>query len=258
MKTTETHEPANAQRALQRLDDMTPQRREPRDLLEMAVTQGASVDTLERLMVVRKELRAEQAESAFNAAMSAFQAECPIIIRNKEGHENRYRYAPLEKIVQSVTPYLAKHGFSHESDGVVTEGWVEALVTVKHRDGHSITKRFKVPAESRAGMSPAQKYGAAMTYATRYAFCAAFGIRTADRDTDCPPDATESITSLTAKLWAAVQPICDGDRTWKTARQWLVDECQMDPGKRVQDHNADEIRALIETAKARMKELGIV
>ena len=58
----------------------------------------------------------------------------------------------------------------HE-DGVVTEGWVEAIVTVTHRAGHSEVKKFKIPTDSKAGMSLQQKYGAAMTYATRYAFC---------------------------------------------------------------------------------------
>lgn len=202
---------------------------EPQDLLALAVRQGASVDTLERLMVVRKELQAEQAKKAFDAAMSAFQAEVPIIVRSRAGHENRYNYAPLEKIVGMVTPIMAKHGFSHKEDGVVTEGWVEAIVVVTHRDGHSTTTRFKVPAESKAGMSPQQKYGAAMTYATRYAFCAAFGIRTADSDTDCSPEADESTTSLLSKLWEILKPVRGEANNWKQAKQWLVDECLIDP-----------------------------
>lgn len=244
---------------LQRIEpnELAP-RQEPQDLLALAVKQGASVDTLERLMVVRKELRAEQAETEFNAALSAFQAECPIILRNREGHENRYRYAPLEQIVKEVTPLLSKHGFSHQEDGVVTEGWVEALVTVTHRAGHSITKRFKVPTESKAGMSPQQKFGAAMTYATRYAFCAAFGIRTADRDTDCPPPSETPITALRDKLWNICKPIRGEKPNWDKARQWLTDECAMNPDKRVFDLTADELNGLIARVPQRLKELKIV
>lgn len=249
----------NTPGALQRLDPMPPvERSQPQDLLELAVKQGASVDTLERLMVVRKEIMAERARSEFFEALAAFQSEIPIIVRTRAGHENRYNYAPLEHIIKVVTPYLNKHGFSHQADGVVTDGWVEAIVTVIHRGGHKEEKRFKVPSESKSGMSPQQKFGAAMTYATRYAFCAAFGIRTADQDTDCPPDGTESVTELVSKLWNLCKPVSNGDRTWKTSRQWLTDECQMDPGKRVNDLSAEELIGLINRAKARMKELNIV
>ncbi len=244
----------DAKQAIQRLEAETlAPRQEPMDLLRMAVERGnVDVGTLERLMVVRKELRAEQAEAEFNTAMSAFQAECPILIRGKSGHENRYNYTPLEVIVGKVTPLLQKYGFSHEEDSNVTEGWVEAMVTVKHRSGHSITKRFKVPAASNAGMSPQQKYGAAMTYATRYAFCAAFGIRTADKDTDCNPDSV-SVTALKKTLWEILKPVRGTENNWNAARQWLTDECNMDPGKRIQDLDANELKAMIEAAKARIQ-----
>jgi hypothetical protein len=184
--------------------------------------------------------------------MSAFQAECPILVRGRAGHENRYNYTPLEVIVGKVTPLLQKYGFSHEEDSIVTEGWVESLVTVKHRGGHSITKRFKVPTESKAGMSPQQKYGAAMTYATRYAFCAAFGIRTADKDTDCTPD-SDSVTALKKALWDLLKPVRGTESKWDLARRWLTDECQMDAEKRVSDLESHELKALIERAKERLK-----
>ncbi len=237
---------------IQRIEPSPPIQQEPMDLLRMAVERGnVDVNTLERLMVVRKEVLAETAKREFFDALAAFQAECPIIIRSRAGHENRYNYAPLEKIVKDATPFLTKHGFSHQEDGVVTEGWVEAIVTVTHRGGHREEKHFKVPAESKAGMSPQQKYGAAMTYATRYAFCAAFGIRTADKDLDCQPD-SDSVTALRKTLWDLLRSVRGTEQKWDIARQWLTDECQMDPDKRVSDLEAHELKGLIERAKARL------
>lgn len=245
---------SDAKKAIQRLESDVPvQRQEPMDLLRMAVERGnVDVSTLERLMVVRKEVLAETSRREFFDALAAFQSECPIILRSRVGHENRYNYAPLEKIVKDVTPFLTKHGFSHQEDGVVTEGWVEAIVTVTHKGGHKEEKRFKVPAESKAGMSPQQKYGAAMTYATRYAFCAAFGIRTADKDTDCQPD-SDSVTALKKTLWETLKPIRGTQNNWDIARQWLTDECNMDPEKRVADLDANELKAMIERAKERLR-----
>lgn len=240
--------------ALQRIESEVPATRadDPMALLTMAVQRGADVETLERLAVLREKFMAEQAKNAFFAALAAFQAECPVLIRNRAGHENRYNYAPLEKIVRDVTPYLNKHGFSHQEDGVVTEGWVEAIVTVTHRLGHKEEKRFKVPTESKAGMSLQQKYGAAMTYATRYAFCAAFGIRTADRDTDCPP-AEESITKLKADLWTVLAPVRGTEKNWNMARQWLVDEMCLDPDISISQLDAVGLRATIDAARKKLE-----
>lgn len=245
------HNPMNAQQALQRIEATPPPApvmENPMTLLALAVEKGADVGTLERLAMLRDKFMAERAKQAYFDALAAFQSECPIILRSRAGHENRYNYAPLEKIVEKVKPYLQKHGFSHQEDANVTEGWVEASVTVTHREGHSEVKKFKVPAESRAGMSPAQKYGAAMTYATRYAFCAAFGIRTADRDTDCGDDTGDNVTALRKQLWEVCKPIRGLEQKWDTARQWLTDECNMDPGKRVNDLDADELKSLIRKA----------
>lgn len=239
----------DARQAIQQLDTS----QQPQDLLALAVKQGASVDTLERLMVVRTQLKAEQAREAYFAALAAFQSECPIILRSKAGHENRYNYAPLERIVKEVTPFLTRHGFSHQEDGVVTDGWVEAVVTVTHRAGHKEEKRFKVPTESKAGMSPQQKYGAAMTYATRYAFCAAFGIRTADRDTDCAPDDQAEKQRLKAELWKLLEPVRGTEKNWDMARQWLVDEMCLDPDIPVRDLDVPGFQATIKAAKLKLE-----
>lgn len=242
---------------LQRIDNELPaQRQEPQDLLALAVQKGADVATLERLMVVRTQLKAEAAKEAYFAALAAFQAECPVIAKKNAvaipGGAN-YKYAPLEYIVRKVQPLLEKHGFSHQEDSEITEGWVTAVVTVTHRAGHAETKRFKVPSETKAGMSPQQKYGAAMTFATRYAFCAALGIRTGEQDTDCAPatDGPDAIATLKAELWALLKPKRGPENNWRQAQQWLIDECCMDPDQSIRGLDAAGFRSVI--AKARNK-----
>lgn len=240
--------------AIERLPE--PAHREPQDLLALAVQRGADVATLERLMVVRTQLKAEAAKEAFFVALAAFQAECPVIAKRQAvsipGGAN-YRYAPLEYIVRKVQPLLDKHGFSHQSDSEIAEGWVTAIVTVTHRLGHSETKRFKVPSETKAGMSPQQKYGAAMTFATRYAFCAALGIRTGDQDTDCAPapDGPDAIAELRKELWELLKAHRGTENNWNQARQWLVDEALIDPDTQIKSLDCAGLRSVI--AKARQK-----
>lgn len=246
--------------ALTRLDAMPApvQQYEPMDILARAVERGnVSVETIERLIAVRSQMKAEQAKESFYQAFAAFQADCPIVLRTKAGHENRYSYAPLEEIVRIVGPVIARHGFSYQTDSVEPEGWVEAIVMVVHKDGHSIEKRFRVPTESKSGMSLQQKYGAAFTYATRRAFCAAFGIATADTDTDCPPTEGKSVTELRKTLWELLKPVRGTESKWDIARRFLTDECNMDPAKRVQDLETAELAALIPKVIERKKALKL-
>lgn len=243
--------------SLQRMENPLPARQEPMDLLAQAVEKGASVETLERMMVVRKQLKEEHAKEAYFAALAAFQAECPVVKKTNRvsipGGAN-YNYAPLEIIVLRVAPLLEKHGFAHQEDSEISDGFVKAIVTVTHRLGHSETKTFKVPTESKAGMSPQQKYGAAMTFATRYAFCAAFGIRTGDQDTDCPPqsDGPEVKAGLKAILWGHIKkhfPVSN----WDQAQQNLIDENLIEQTENVRDllNDVSAMRKLVKKLEAR-------
>jgi hypothetical protein len=106
-------------------------------------------------------------------------------------------------------------------------------------------------------MSPQQKYGAAMTYATRYAFCAAFGIRTADRDTDCPPggEGPEVVIGLKAMLWKLLtkHKIVESGHTWTTARQFFVDENLLDLDTPPEDLDSAGWRKLLAATTKRLE-----
>src|SRR5262249_36543230 len=71
-------------------------------LLQTAIQHGASVDTLEKLLNLHERLKANEAKSAFFAALTDFQAECPVVPKRKTAGQGNftYRYAPLEDIVK--------------------------------------------------------------------------------------------------------------------------------------------------------------
>ena len=178
---------------------------DPQELILSAVRGGASIEVLERLMDLRRALKAEVAEVAFREAMSRFQAECPIIpktkiVKNKDGKSTRYKYAPMEKIVEMVQPYLSKNGLSYEVKTEILREPVKSVsVTVKayHEMGHSSETCFQVPIDPEAFMNEPQKWASAQTFAKRYAFCNAFGILTGDEDDDSM--ATEMVETDTEK-----------------------------------------------------------
>lgn len=154
-------------------------------LINQAVAKDASVESLERLLAMRKELKAEWAKEQFDKALASFQGECPIIEKKRKVSFNstKYSYAPLEDIIEEVASLLSRHGFSYMFDTQMN-GKMKVICKVRHVAGHSEIANFDMEIDSNAKMNVSQKYGSALTYAKRYAFCAAFGITVKDEDTD--------------------------------------------------------------------------
>lgn len=158
-------------------------------LLSQAVEKGLPVETLEKLLAMRKELNAEFAKKAFDEAMAKFQGDCPTIQKTKEVKTKSgiiaYKYAPIETIVDQVRELLKDNGFSYSTRVVTEPGGVKATCIVKHYAGHVEEYEMAVPLGNKTDiMSNSQVVAAATTFAKRYAFCNAFGIMTGDEDNE--------------------------------------------------------------------------
>ncbi|MDD5590162.1 MAG: hypothetical protein PHQ47_03240, partial [Candidatus Portnoybacteria bacterium] len=66
-------------------------------LIAQAIDKGVSVETMEKLLAMRKELKAEWAKEEFIKAMANFQKECPIIEKKKPVYEKGQEHLPIEK-----------------------------------------------------------------------------------------------------------------------------------------------------------------
>lgn len=157
-------------------------------LITHAIDKNVAVDTMEKLLAMRRELKAEWAREQYHEALSVFQSQCPIIkketiVRNKGGSE-RYRYAALDSIISQVRELLRANGFNYKTDAAVEGIAVTATCVATHKFGHSEASSFMVPIDKDAFMSAPQQFASALTFAKRYAFCNAFGIQTGDLDDD--------------------------------------------------------------------------
>ena len=159
-------------------------------LLAQGIQHGLSVDALERLLSMRRELQAEQAKAAFFAALATFQAQIPAIPKSQTARVASakgtftYRYADLADIQKTIAPVLAGNGLSVTFDTEQDQGGYVVMAKVHHTGGHSETTTFRVPLDGAARMNSTQAAGSALTYGRRYALTAALGIVTADEDDD--------------------------------------------------------------------------
>ena len=159
-------------------------------LISKAIEKGVSIETMEKLMNMRRELKAEYAKEQFDRAMSNFQSNCPDIKKTKDGGKTEsgvvaYKYAPLDNIVRQVKNLLMENGLSYMIKTEMPEGKVKVVCEVKHIAGHSESTSVEMPLTTKTKiMSDPQQVAATLTFAKRYAFCNAFGILTGDEDND--------------------------------------------------------------------------
>lgn len=165
-------------------------------MFKYAIDKGANLDGL---MNVRRELNAERSKKEYDSALSAFQAECPVIIKKVKGATGAYKFAPLDEIMPVVQPILSRHGFSFSITSEVELKWIKALCKVTHAGGHFEISEFKVPTDERnTMMTDPQRYAGSLTFAKRYAFCNAFGIMTGDEDRDAARQKSKSVSAKVA------------------------------------------------------------
>ena len=228
--------------------------RDPESILRYAVDAKASVEVIERMMAVRRELRAEQAKEAFDKAMADFQAECPIIVKGKGVHDNSgkvaFKYAPIEDVEAQIRPYTRKHGFNHTYDTDVSSepGWVIAKCIVTHTMGHCLTTTVKFPLVRKTSlMSDTQVYFGTLTSSCRRALQNAYGLIIAGEDMDgrgaapkpqgpSTVDAEPGVRELARELWNVLAPVRGTAKNWGQANSWLVDECVLTPEEHGGDH----------------------
>lgn len=150
-------------------------------LLLAAVEKGANVDTMERLMAMRRELRAEAARDAYYMALSKAQRDYPDIAKTKDVG-GRYKYAPLDSIIRTVSGTLEDNGFSYSFNTERLSDGVRVTCTAHHRMGHSESSEIFIPEHGGHGTNDAQQTGSANTYGRRYSFCNVFGIQSEEDD----------------------------------------------------------------------------
>lgn len=219
---------------------------DPIGLFKLAIESKAGADTLERVMAVRRELRAENAQTAFAVAMRNFKRDCPTIIKTKGVSTNAgklaYKFAPLEEIEAAINPIEDRYHLSHKFNQQIDAdaGFVVAECIVKHDLGHSETTFSKLRLGTKTAiMSDTQQDASALTFANRRALMNAYGLVVAGEDIDGqgerpkPPGpstlrADPAVKPLAQELWDLLKNVRGNLPNWDVANQWLWREEVLD------------------------------
>lgn len=148
----------------------------------IAMDPDADLEKLERMLDLKKQHEAQQAQAAFAAAFAKASADFPTVPLNGTGHNGK-KYATLKDITSCTRPVLSENGlaltFAIEVNG-------EVIVTAKlmHKSGHSESTSIKLPKENSGSKNAVQAIGSSQTYGQRYTAQAILGLSLGDDTED--------------------------------------------------------------------------
>lgn len=163
----------------------------PTEMLALAVEKGAAVETLERLLALQERYEANEARKAYVAAVAAFKAEAPTLVKNKHvrfptrtGPDTEYWHTTLDYAVEVLAPLLSKYGLTHQWETNQADQLIEVSCTLRHVLGHSEKVTLRAGAEASGTKNNIQAIGSTVTYLQRYTFLAITGMATKGQDDD--------------------------------------------------------------------------
>jgi len=165
----------------------------------LAIIQQASqqpdldIAKMQQLMELKREWDKDRAAEAYSAAITEFQRRCPQIHKcRKPVSGPSYTYASYDDVMVVVSPILAECGIAVTFSTDCADKAIKTTCRLRvgtHYEDHVFT--IPVP-EMR--VNETQKYGAALSYAKRYALQSALNIVVTDEDTDAGNLGAKTIT----------------------------------------------------------------
>ena len=153
----------------------------------MASDPAMDIDKFERLLGFQEREVARQAEQAFNAAMSAAQAEMEPV--RKDAKSDKGKYASYDALDQAIRPIYTKHGFglSFDTGDSPKADDIRLLCYVTHENGGARTYRLDMAADGKGAkggdvMTRTHATGSAVTYGQRYLLKMVFNIAVSTDD----------------------------------------------------------------------------
>ena len=151
-------------------------------MIEIAITSDVDVSKLEKLMDLKERYDNQEAKKAFNNALSEFQSICPVITKDRQGHN--YRYASLPAIAAQIKEPLKKCGLNYRFEQTKQGDEIRVACIVTHLSGHSERTEMAAEADASGSKNAVQAIGSSNSYLQRYTLIGALGLTSADEDDD--------------------------------------------------------------------------
>lgn len=226
------------------LADMTP--------VQMAahlISSGADFQSVKEMIALSKELAADQAKRAFDAAIAAAKTEIPAVAKNAKGHNNK-AYANFAAYAAVVDPVLGKWGLSYRFRTEQTDR-ITVTCVLTHKDGHAEENSLSGPPDGSGSKNAIQAIGSTLTYLQRYTLVQALGLSASDDDDGQAHGKTDQqIATVTEDQLMQLRELLDA--TESNERQF----CAMGKIERLSDMRAEQFDSAVGILKQRLAKRG--
>jgi len=210
----------------------------PMDMLARAVSSGADLDMVEKLMGLQERWEKNQARKSFDEAIAAAKAQIGPIERTGTGHNSK-RYATFAAIAKAIDPILSQHGLSYRFRTAQGER-ISVTCILSHKSGHYEETTLTGPPDASGSKNAIQAIGSTLTYLQRYSLVQMLGLAAADDD-DGKAVSGAAITEPQADTLRELLEVHNKDRA--RFLKWAKVE-------RIEDIRADYYNSCVEAIKA--------
>ena len=157
----------------------------PVEAIREAVSGGADLDKLSKLLELQERWEANEARKAYHQAMARFKENPPKIEKDKQVSylQVKYRHATLANVTEKIGAELSKHGLS-ASWRVTQNGIIAVTCKITHVQGHYEETTLTALADNSGSKNSIQAIGSTLSYLERYTLLALTGLATRDMDDD--------------------------------------------------------------------------
>ena len=168
----------------------------PSSLIQAAITGGADLDKLEKLMLLQERFEATEAKKAYVSAMAKFKKTPPEIDKDKTVSygTTKYNHASLANVTSKINAALSVYGLSAAWATKQDPSGITVTCTITHEMGHSESTSLTAEADSSGQKNKIQAIGSTITYLERYTILALTGLATHEQDDDGGKGETVFIT----------------------------------------------------------------
>lgn len=181
----------------------------PMQMAYQLISNGADLGSVKEMLAMSRELAAEQARQAFDAAMSAAKSEITPVIKNATGHNSK-KYADFAAIAKAVDPIISRHGLSYRFRTKQDER-IHVTCILAHEGGHSEETTLAGPPDATGSKNAIQAIGSTLTYLQRYTLVQALGLAASDDDDGKAAGIGETITDEQLKKLQTLASEVGGD-----------------------------------------------
>lgn len=150
------------------------------------------IDRMVRLIEIQQMLAAKKSERDFTEALARFQANAPVITKDKRvffrakngGADTDYKHATLGNVSAAILAVLGRERISVSWIPEQRDARIFVTCVLKHAGGHETRTQLNGAPDNTGNKNPVQQVVSTITMLERYTLLAATGMATHDDDDD--------------------------------------------------------------------------